>query len=136
MKKILSVLLTLLMVGSVALCEGVDLSAMSDEDLLALKSQVDSVVKDRGLDEKEIKAGVYAVGTFFEPGGYDFTVHGEDYVWVYIGVYNDENDVWDDDKVLTDFCLTSPEQSYHFDLVDGQYVLINIPGGTCTYKKS
>lgn len=135
MKKFLSVLLALLMIGSVALCESIDLTAMSDEDLLALKAQLDSVLEDKGLLEKEITAGIYSVGTYFEPGGYDFTVHGEGYVWAYIGVFNSEADIYDD-KAVTSFCLTEPEQTYHFDFVEGQFVEITVPGGTCTYRKN
>lgn len=142
MKRTMLLILALIMIGITTFAESIDFSSMSDSELLALKSKIDGIVESRGLNsegnqEKSISAGIYAIGSSgLTPGGYDFTVHGEGYVWVYLGVFNTEEDAWNDSKEITSFCLTEPEQTYHLDLKDGQYLLITIPGGTCTYHAS
>lgn len=74
MKKFLCLLVALFLVGSIALAEVVDLSSMTDDDLLALKDQVSQAVSDRGLiKEFQLTAGVYIGGVDIKPGRYILT---------------------------------------------------------------
>lgn len=135
MKKFLCLAFVIALLTATALAESIDIGALSDDELLALKSSVDQTVFDKGLSEIEIEAGVYAVGATLQPGGYTFIAHGSDYVWVYLGVFNNEDDVWNDDRCITSYCLTNADQEFHLDLLEGQFLLVTIPGGSCTYRK-
>ncbi len=139
MKKVLCLLVVLLLVGSFALSETLDLGSMSDDELLTLKSKVDGEMAVRLIDDQPISDGVYAVGISFDQGGYTFSSHATEkdgaYVWVYLGLFNNEKDVWDDDKAVTTFCLTEDGKTYHLDLKEGQFLHITVPGGSCTYRK-
>lgn len=139
MKKVLCWLVALLIAGSIAFADTVDLSSMSDDELTALMAQVDSEIINRGIGSTPISEGVYVVGVSLEQGGYTFTAKqdasGNDYVWVYLGVFNDEKDVWDSDKAVTKISLTEAGKSYHLDLKEGQILHITVPGGTCVYSK-
>ena len=74
MKKFLCLLVALVLVGSIALAEVIDLSSMTDDDLLALKDQVSQAVSDRGLiKEFQLTAGVYIGGVDIKPGRYILT---------------------------------------------------------------
>ena len=74
MKKFLCLLVALVLVGSIALAEVIDLSSITDDDLLALKEQVIQAVSDRGLiKEFQLTAGVYIGGVDIKPGRYMLT---------------------------------------------------------------
>jgi len=138
MKKVLCLLAVLLIAGIlVAYAEFPDLSAMSDDELIGLRAMIETEIKSREITGIPISEGVYTVGVSFPEGGYTFTAHSDgregNYVWVYLGVFKNEKDVWNDDKALTTFCLTNPGQTYHLDLKEGQILHITVPGGTCTY---
>lgn len=137
MKRFLCLLIALVVGLSVAYAESFDLSTMNNDDLIGLKAKVETEIKSRGITGIPISEGVYAVGVSFQEGGYTFTSHSDgredNYVWVYLGVFNNEKDVWNDDKALTTFCLTKSGQTYHLDLKEGQILHITVPGGTCTY---
>lgn len=138
MKKFLCLLVALLFVGmSVANGESFDFSAMNNDELIGLKAKIETEIKSRGITGIPISEGIYAVGVTFQEGGYTFTSHSDgsedNYVWVYLGVFSNEEDVWNNDKALTTFCLTDPGQTYHLDLKEGQILHITVPGGTCTY---
>lgn len=139
MKKVLCLLVVWLIAGSISLAESIDLSSMSDDELTTLMAQVDSEITNRGIGYTPISEGVYVVGVSLEQGGYTFTAQrdesGNDYVWVYLGVFNDEKDVWDKDKAVTKISLTESGQSYHLDIKEGQTLHITVPGGTCVYSK-
>lgn len=137
MKKFFCLLIALLLAGSIALSESVDLSSMTDDELISLQTVVETEISSRGLKEKPISEGIYSIGVFLPQGRYTFKAHKAekdgDYVWIYIGVFRHEEDVWDNDKALTTYCLTEDNKTYSIDLSHGQYLHITTPGGTCTY---
>lgn len=137
MKRFLCLLISLAVSLSVAYAESFDLSTMNNDDLIGLKAKVETEIKSRGITGIPISEGVYAVSVSFQEGGYTFTSYSDgredNYVWVYLGVFSDEKDVWNDDKALITFCLTESGQTYHLDLKEGQILHITVPGGTCTY---
>lgn len=134
MKKLFSIMLALLMIGAAAFAE-FDIAALSNSDLLVLKSQVDEEIKQRGLDfEKEISKGVYIIGQNIPSGGYKLTAHEADSTWIFLGVYEKEEDIFDSEsKEIFSYCLTSDGDSIHIDLPKGKVLYVNTPNGSCTY---
>lgn len=55
----------------VGLAEGIDISSLSDDDLLAMNESIDREIEARGLGEFSVlPAGVYVVGEDIKAGGY------------------------------------------------------------------
>lgn len=108
MKKIVALFLVFLLLFSFAFAE-IDISSLSDEDLLALKEDVEEEISERGLIESLILyPGEYLVGRDIEAGGYlmesgsksekedasDYVyllIYGEDYY--YNPKFRDANDL-------------------------------------------
>lgn len=75
MKKVLCLIVALLLAGSFALSETIDLSSMTDDELLTLKVLLDQTISDRGLiKEFKISSGLYIGGTDIKPGSYRLTM--------------------------------------------------------------
>ena len=74
MKKLLCLSLVFcLMFNAAAFAGEIDLSSMSDEDLLELKKNVDTEVSNRNLNTGfELPIGVYKIGTDIKAGSYVF----------------------------------------------------------------
>ena len=71
MKKFLCLVVALLLVGMVALCEGIDVSSLSDNELLELRDQVDNAISDRGLlSGTTLPSGKFVVGEDIKEGKY------------------------------------------------------------------
>ncbi len=71
MKKFLCLLVALFLAGSIALAESIDLSSMTDDELLILEDQVSQEVSDRGLvKEFKVTPGMYIGGTDIKVGRY------------------------------------------------------------------
>lgn len=75
MKRLLKYTVWVLVILSVFACsglaEGIDISSLSDDDLLALNESVDAEIVDRGLRELSVlPAGVYVAGEDIEEGSY------------------------------------------------------------------
>lgn len=134
MKKLFSIMLVLMMVGVVAFAE-FDIASLSDSELLTLKSQVDAAIEERGLNtEKEISKGVYVIGQNIPSGGYKFTAHEADSTWIFLGVYEKEEDIFDSENLeIFSYCLTNDGDSIHIDLPKGKVLYVNTPHGSCTY---
>ena len=88
MKKIFALLLTTLMFA-VPVCASVDLSTMTDDEIIALRDSVDAEVIARGLKEV-IPAGVYVVGKDMVANRYTFT--GKDESFSYLAYFNSKDD--------------------------------------------
>ena len=89
MKKIFALLLTTLMFA-VPVCAAVDLSTMTDDEIIALRDSVDAEVIARGLKEV-IPAGVYVVGKDMVANRYTFTGQEEE-SFSYLAYYNSKDD--------------------------------------------
>lgn len=74
MKKLFCLSLVFCLMFNAAVFAGeIDLSSMSDEDLLELKTNVDTEVSNRNLDAGfELPIGVYKIGTDIKAGSYVF----------------------------------------------------------------
>lgn len=75
MKKLLKYTVLVIVILFVFVCnglaEGIDISSLSDDELLALNKNVDQEILDRGLSELSIlPAGVYVVGEDIKEGNY------------------------------------------------------------------
>ena len=76
MKKVLAAVLALVLVCSVALAEGIDLKAMSVDDLIALKTQIDGELMSRGeIKSVPVPPGEYICGVDIPAGSYKITAH-------------------------------------------------------------
>ncbi len=75
MKKVLVLLLALLLVISTASAEGFNLSDMTTEELVSLRSAVNAELAARDFKEKEVSVppGRYTVGTDIPAGVYTLT---------------------------------------------------------------
>ena len=90
MKKLLTVLIVLALLGAAALAEQIDLSGMSYEDLLALRQQVDAAIwASDGWQEVEVPAGVYTIGEDIPAGRWSVSPTG---VVAAITLYPDKSD--------------------------------------------
>lgn len=75
MKRLAKYTAVVLVILSVFACsglaEGIDISSMSDDDLLALNESVDTEIVDRGLSELSVlPSGIYIVGEDIKSGHY------------------------------------------------------------------
>lgn len=71
MKKLLCLILVMLIIGCGALCEAIDISGLSDAELLELKQQVDNAISERLFSAGRLfPAGKYIVGVDIKPGKY------------------------------------------------------------------
>lgn len=128
MKKFLCLLVALVLVGSIALAEAIDLSSMTDDELLALKDQVNQTITDRGLtDEFYLTTGVYICGTAIKPGVYRLTVQpGAGYFRIGIGI-DAENASNNTGTLFMDeerFDEDAEPKVYTFSLSEGNILLI------------
>ena len=75
MKKVLALVLTLTLLTVplyAAVATGVDFSSMTDEELTALKQQLDAEMLERGMVKTaEIQAGDYTIGVDIPQGDYE-----------------------------------------------------------------
>lgn len=76
MKKVLAAVLALVLVCSVALAEGIDLKAMSVDDLIALKTQIAGELMSRGeIKSVPVPPGEYICGVDIPAGSYRITAY-------------------------------------------------------------
>lgn len=72
MKRLILLVLVLTMAVSPALAAGIDLSKMTDAELVELRAQIDEILDD---DSSKIYEGKYVVGTDIKPGRYKLTCY-------------------------------------------------------------
>ena len=82
MKKLVSLLLVfLLCFGASAAADGLDLSAMSTDDLLILRNQITAEISARLTDDSAmITDGLYVVGVDIKTGMYRIACASDDYI--------------------------------------------------------
>lgn len=74
MKRFLSLLVIGIMLATPVFAETIDVSAMSLEELLALRNTVNTAISERidlSFNDSKIGTGVYVVGKDIKPGRYD-----------------------------------------------------------------
>ena len=138
MKKFLCLLVALVLIGSIALAEAIDLSSMTDDDLLALKEQVIQAVSDRGLiKEFQLTAGVYIGGVDIKPGRYMLTAT-EVNDSVSIGLAKDAESLDSDKGVLfmdSEYFREGDEpKTYSLSIAEGNVLVIKTKGSMTIEK--
>lgn len=138
MKRFLCLLVTLLLVGSFGLAEAIDLSSMTDEELLALKEQVNQAVSDRGLiKEFQLTSGIYIGGVDIKPGRYTLiATDANDMVSIGLGV---DTDALDSDKGIlfmdTEYFHEGDEpKTYSLSIAEGNVLVIKAKGSMTIEK--
>ena len=129
MKKLLTVLIVLALLGAAALAEQIDLSGMSYEDLLALRQQVDAAIwASDGWQEVEVPAGVYTIGEDIPTGRWSVSPTG---VVAAITLYPDKSDYTGQTyNILTTAAIMEGE-SFTLDASEGNCLEI---GGTVVFR--
>lgn len=138
MKKFLCLLVALVLVGSIALAEVIDLSSMTDDDLLVLKEQVIQAVSERGLiKEFQLTAGVYIGGVDIKPCRYMLTAT-EVNDSVSIGLAKDAESLDSDKGVLfmdSEYFREGDEpKTYSLSIAEGNVLVIKTKGSMTIEK--
>lgn len=115
MKKLLAILLVLALMPVVGLAE-LDLSSMSDGDLLTLKDSIENELAARSLTPDDLMTkGVYVVGVDIRPDRYKFHLAGTVEDWDRYGfTLYDENGEYIDNVLFTD-----PTETYTMTINEG-----------------
>ena len=75
MRKIILVFLVLIMIPVIAISEQINISALSIEELIRLRNEIDNRINEILYNENDILySGTYIVGKDIEPGAYLFTL--------------------------------------------------------------
>lgn len=131
MKKLLALSLVLLLsFCSVAAAEGVDLSAMTLDELVALHERVDAEIDARiGCDPDVISAGVYVAGESIKAGKYNI-LSSEEHFGFTVATFASkalyEQAFAENNEALASFqCYVSSGESAFVQLDDGMVLLIS-----------
>lgn len=132
MKKFLCLLVALLLIGSIALAESIDLSAMTDDDLLALKDQVNQTLSDRGITrEFVVTSGIYVGGSDIRPGRYTLTATSENGM-VQVAIGKDSESLNSNDGILymdSDYINEGDDpKTFSLSIADGNVLVIKGDG--------
>lgn len=88
MKKMLVVLLVaVLSLTMCAFAEGIDLTSLSDDELLSLQSQIQNEIAERQLVGGVLNKGRYVVGVDFPAGSYDIYLECQEGNSIRIAIY-------------------------------------------------
>lgn len=135
MKRFLGVLLTMLMLAVPAIAEELDLSAMSTDELIVLRDQVTSELKNRSVfDADEINEGVYVTGRDIKSGTYEFTCTSiregsNEYYGAAIMVFPDEDSFNDMNKIKQAGMHLKVDDVIAVNLVDGMVLYVSYCNG-------
>jgi hypothetical protein len=135
MKKILCLLVALLLVGSLGLAEAIDLSSMTDEELLALKEQVDCAINERGISAApHLLSGVYTAGSDITPGKYVIHVpSGQSSGYIY--VYENKEKLEKNEIAYEHYIVYDTEQDFYISLEESNVLSIDGLKGYATISK-
>ena len=95
MKKLIAVLLVSLLICPATMAEGIDLTAMSTDELLTLREQLNAeIIARTGPDSAVIGRGVYYVGETLKASSYELTCveRNNDALYFWVEVYNSAQD--------------------------------------------
>lgn len=130
MKKLFVVLLALALLCASSVAEGIDLSGMSFDELVALRQQVDqAIMQSDGWQEVEVPAGVYTIGEDIPAGRW--SVSASSYL-VTFTLYPEKSDYTNQ---TYNFITTSAIQSgdsYTLECSDGN--CLEIGGGSMIFR--
>ena len=132
MGKIVAIMMLVLMFVTPAFAEALDLHAMTTDELLALRNQINGILAERmASDADAIYKGRYTVGKDIKAGRYvllfdriaDGCTYGE------LTIYQNQK-ARDNGKCTIEYLL--PNVECYLDLSDGMIIEINYASGTLT----
>ena len=121
MRKVVSLVLLIALLCTPVFGSDVDVSSLSDEELLSLFNTVQAELKTRDISEENcIKKGAYIVGTDIAAGSYVLTgmLDGEEYTDVY--VYASMDDYHEYHSLESNY--VKGKESINVQLTDGTVV--------------
>jgi hypothetical protein len=124
MKRLILLVLVLTMAVSPALAAGIDLSEMTDAELVELRAQIDEILNDNG---SKIYEGTYVTGTDIKPGRYELTCYQSTLTLMNVMLYADNTQ----DNMLEDYHLTIGSSVY-VNLSEGMVLTLKL--GSCYIK--
>lgn len=151
MKKIIAAIFALILMSGVAVAENVDLSALSDVDLLQLRSNIEVELANRGLEtENLIEEGTYLVGRDIIEGQFSLLAACEYGMGVYIFETQEDYSAYFKEERFTNGEETAAIEAHamsetwiyegkstSFNLKEGMVLLLeNGPGKLTTQNKS
>ena len=139
MKKLVALLLAIVLSAGIALAEGIDLSGMSYDELVALKDRINIAMwQSDEWQEVTVPQGVWKVGEDIPAGHWTVSPLSNFHVYISVGKkLNDEKtdiDVWNSNYYIHESIMS--EKSKYFDenkdkpscnleLENGMYVVID-----------
>ena len=127
MKRFLAILIVLIMVLPIfALAEsfGIDLSKLTNDELLALEMDIDAEKIDRKMVKSaRLGAGSYTVGIDIPAGSYTITDDGKYSMNIF--VYKDKAAQEDDYRTYNLLLWSNGEKTGKIDLEEGNILVIN-----------
>lgn len=132
MKRFVTILLVLMMFCTTAFCEGIDFSAMSDEELQSAAIEIQQELVSRNVYTDSIFfPGEYVVGQDIEAGVYEislleFSRSDNDRAYLYVYDENDEQLVWEQIKKFDIVLKEKLKNGDVLKLESGNYIVIKI----------
>lgn len=133
MKKILSALMVLLMIGSIGIAETAetdqaDFSSYSNEELLQMQDEIHEELFDRGVEfETDFYFGVYRVGEDILPGKYSVVLLDDPQYEIDVYVYENE-EKHKDRKSVYHGEMESQGTGCYFSITEGMIMEVETMG--------
>lgn len=124
MKRLFLLILVLTMAVSPALAAEIDLTTMTDAELVELRAQIDEILNDNG---SKIYEGTYVAGTDIKPGRYELTCYRGTLDLMYVNLYADNTQ----ENKLESYTLTTGSSIY-VNLTEGMALVLKL--GSCYIK--
>ena len=124
MKRLILLILVLTMAVPPALAAEIDLSQMTDAELIELRAQIDEILNDNG---SKIYEGTYVAGTDIKPGRYELTCYQSTLTLMNVMLYADNTQ----DDMLEDYHLMTGSSVY-VNLTEGMVLTLKL--GSCYIK--
>lgn len=132
MKRFVGMILVLMLICSSALCEGIDFSAMSDEELQSVAMAIQQELVSRNVYTDSIFfEGIYTVGEDIEPGVYEislfeFSRSDNEKAYIYIHDGNGETIGWEQFKSFDVVLKKKLNSGDTIEFDDGNYIAAKI----------
>ena len=120
MKKFLCLVFVVALLSTVALAESLDISSLSDDDLLALKTQVDQAISDRGLiTETLLPSGHFTAGVDIAPGNYVVHIPKSNPHNARLRIYATQDDIENGEPIYDRFIPSESDEYLYIALNEG-----------------
>jgi hypothetical protein len=127
MKKILSLMLVMMIIPSIAYGQEIKYSDMTIEELIFLRNEIDNKIIARLSQGVSFAIGVYEVGIDIESGEYIFTLIEPDLdhrYTSYIAIYPSYDYFIEGTNAVIEYYNLTEKQPIHFRLKEGQVLHI------------